>query len=115
MGKFKYVPEERKNEGVTWWRATYSNDALEPYQVIKEKAHFVTYLRPRLGANKTGFIEHREAKDSRHCPWFPSFDAGKSYLIGKKMDEIEHFERRLSKAKEDLKNLQSMQKPEVTL
>lgn len=70
---------------------------IQPFEVVKETAKFVTYLEPGIFIEKT--IERKEAKRSDYTNWHDTWAEARGFLMNKNMVKMGDIARELEEAR----------------
>lgn len=90
----------------TWYRTNRTDEKIEPVEVVKETAHFVT-LAP------SGFYsrERREAKSSEWYSYFPTWKEAHAHLMERTERKVIEARRALELANAEHGNVRGMKEP----
>jgi hypothetical protein len=90
------------------FKTTYG-DSITKYEVIKETEKQITFIHKWTDWNKKEQSrELRENKDSTYHKWHDTFEDAKNYLIEYNKNKISNLENQITKAKEVLSKVQSL-------
>jgi hypothetical protein len=91
-----------------WHRSDHA--MITPFEVVKETAKQVVYIRPGLFDDKPR--EDREAKKSDYQNWFATWDEAHQFLLKQQQYYVETIRNNLLRANGTLERIKGMHKPE---